>query len=202
MLSNSKEMLEDIRRMEVEKRRQVCFEEHRCHYCKRAVGVPPSHVAQNCAFKPNKTKSDYLDIFPEVQPRKGIPDSAIVEGIPQRKEICINVVNNRLKKLFFVRELCVDAMVDSGAMGTGFIDRKYVEKEGLKTSELDSSIRVSSVDGTSCGTGVITKSVCLHIVFKDFEDDVELLVIDCPNSPVIFGLDWLKFYNPMVNWKG
>ena len=94
-----------------------------------------------------------------------------------------------------------EAMIDSGAMGMGFIDRIYAGLKGLCTVKLEQVVNVKSVDGTACGNGTITEKVSLKIRFEDFNDFVDLLVIDCPNAPIIFGLDWLKKYNPVIDWK-
>ena len=70
-LSNSVERLNEIRGMSQEERRRICFEEHRCHYCKRVVGSPPAHVAQNCPLKANKSKSEYSYVYLRTTLRRG-----------------------------------------------------------------------------------------------------------------------------------
>jgi hypothetical protein len=207
-LSNTKERLDQIRAMDQASRRQLCFEEHRCHYCKRVVGSPPVHLAQTGPFKLNKTKNEYFGTLPEVQPRKGTLHSEI-EGVPLREELYLNIVKDRKTNLFFVgvhlnssdKQVAVNAMVDSGAMGTGFIDGAYVEREGFVTQALEQPIKVRSVDGTPCGSGIITHRVLLPLQMEGFSDIVEFLVIKCPHTPLILGLEWLKSFNPVVNWK-
>ena len=49
--------LEQLRRMEPNARKQLCFAEKRCFYCKRVVGSPPSHTANNCPVKKSNTAS-------------------------------------------------------------------------------------------------------------------------------------------------
>jgi hypothetical protein len=208
LLPNSKERLDEIRTMDPETRRRICVEENRCHYCKRVVGRPPVHVAQNCPFKANKAKYEYPCIPYEVSPQQGIPDNTL-EGIPPRQVLQLNVVNDSPTRLFFVEidlisdtsSTRVSAMIDSGAMGSGYIDFSYLRKAGFKTMKLKHPIRVNTVDGTACGTGLITDEVPLRIKINDSSHALKFLVIDCPKTPVILGLDWLRTYNPLIDWR-
>ena len=95
----------------------------------------------------------------------------------------------------------LEAMIDSGAMGKGYIDRNFAAEKGFPTQKLDSTIKVNSVDGTACGSGIISEKVELDIHFQNVVGSIELLVIDCPSTPVILGLEWLKQHNPVINWK-
>lgn len=206
-LANSQERLMEIRRMEPDERRKLCVAEHRCHYCKRVVGNPPIHVALNCPFKVNKSKSDYLDFMPEVPPQKGIPDN-ILERVPPRQDIYVNIVNDRKDSLFFVQmeilldgqKLELEAMVDSGAMGIGFMDRNLAKYKGLPVLSLNTPVKVKSVDGTACGNGLITEKALLRVKIQDILEEVEFLIIDCPKTPIILGLEWLRKHNPVVDW--
>ena len=207
-LSNGKERLDEIRALDPDIRRKICVEEHRCHYCKRVVGNPPVHVAQTCPFKANKTKADYFCVIPEVLPQKGVPDN-VKDGIPQRQDLRINFINEKKTKLLMVEALvdfkdtCIilDALVDSGAMGMGFIDRALVVKEGIPCTKMNTPIKVTSVDGTACGSGVITESVRVNLKIQGQNQALDLLVIDCPNTSLILGLGWLKTFNPTINWN-
>ena len=216
LLSNSKERLDEIRRMEPVKRRRVCMEENRCHYCKVVVGFPPTHVAQNCPVKSNKAKSDYLTVFPEAFPQKGILDESSTKGIPQRQEICLNFVNDRETMLSSLdinlllkpgrlvvgdQTVRVELMIDSGAMGMGYIDRTFVRSHGLRINKLNKKISVKTIDGTPCGSGAIECCVLGNISFDDFCEDMELMVIDSPRHPIILGFEWLCRYNPVINWN-
>ena len=212
---DSKVRLDEIRNMPPDQRWKVCFDEHRCHYCKRVVGNPPAHVAQNCPWKGNKAKSDYFQVLSESQPQKGIPDISTDEGIPQRQDICLNFVNDResmlatLENTLLVKagklvvegySVHVEIMLDSGAMGMGYVDRMFVENTGLKLNKLARSIPVKSIDGSACGSGAIDFSVLGKLSFDNFCDDMELMVIDSPRHPVILGYKWFCKYNPSIVW--
>jgi hypothetical protein len=55
------------------------------------------------------------------------------------------------------------------------------------------------VDGTACGSGLISKSVSVKLKIQGQNQALDLLVIDCPNTPRILGLGWLKTFNPTIN---
>ncbi len=70
----------------------------------------------------------------------------------------------------------LEIMLDSGAMGMGYIDRNLVAKLGLEFLRTDRVIRVTAIDGTACGTGLIEFCVHGRVSFDGFSEDLELLV--------------------------
>ena len=146
-LSNSRERLEEIRKMSSEDRRRICEQERRCHYCKIVVGSPPSHLAFNCPAK-NKRNGAYLFSNSEVNPREKVckvQASAETEEL----EMSLNVVSeaaeeiegSRLLKLLGELRVgnisaTVEVMFDSGAMGMCYMDREFAKNLGLKLKKI------------------------------------------------------------------
>ena len=80
-------------------------------------------------------------------------------------------------------------------------DRTLVVKEGIPCTKINAPIKVTSVDGTACGSGLISKSVSVKLKIQGQNQALDLLVIDCPNTPRILGLGWLKTFNPTIYWN-
>ena len=200
---DSKERLDQIRGMEPDQRKRVCFEENRCHYCKRVVGSPPVHLAQNCPLKLNKSKSDYSCVFPEVQPQKGILDYS--ERVPQRQVFSFAHSNMHFKKDVSLSTnqgvFKTKALIDSGAMGFAYIDLEFVKRNGINVIPLKDFIEVKTVDGSPCGNGKITHKCIALLEIAEWKQEVELFVISSPSVPVILGWNWLKAVNPIIDWK-
>jgi hypothetical protein len=202
---DSKDRLEEIRRMEPEQRRKVCFDEHRCHYCKRVVGSPPSHVAQNCPAKTNKTKSEYLGLKPEVHPQKGIPDSHRIEGVPQRQVFSLSHPEKNFRKNVLLHAagnmIEAQALIDSGAMGVAYIDHEFARQHQLSFLPVESPIEIKTVDGNPCGKGTITDKVLATLEIEGQKQELEFHVISSPSISIILGWSWLKLANPVIDWK-
>ena len=228
-LSNSNERLEEIRNMSPEKRRQTCADEHRCFYCKRVVGSPPSHTAQTCPLNKNKRESNayFMGSTNEVPPQLGILNQQPRDRIPQRqvfntKEMKHSDLKNfssgadfgmysvnssaggvlRLKTGLNLGQkiINVEALVDSGAMGLAYIDKKFVLDNDINRIALEIPVTVHVVDGAPCGNGKIDQKVCLVVDYGTFQEELDLLVIESPRNTVILGFEWLKRHNPAINW--
>jgi hypothetical protein len=92
-------------------------------------------------------------------------------------------------------------MLDSGAMGMWYIDRNFAAKMGFELMKLDRGVRVKTIDGTDCGTGLVEYYIRGKVHFDEFYEDMELLVIDSPRYQVIFGHAWFLTYNPLIDWQ-
>ena len=202
---DSKERWDQIRQMEPDERRKVCFDENRCHYCKRIVGNPPSHVAQNCPLKQNKSKSDYFQVRTEVHPQTGIPDNSHSEGIPKRQVFSLSHPDMNFKKdilLYYDSHIIpAKALIDSGAMGFAYMDAKFAEIHQFAKERLVEPIEIKTVDGSPCGNGKITQKVFAVLEIAGWKQEMEFMIISSPSIPVILGWNWLKCVNPIINWK-
>jgi hypothetical protein len=205
VLSNSRERLDEIRQMEPAQRRQVCVQESRCHYCKRVVGTPPAHVAATCPLK-NKRDGSYCGFQVEVSPvevnecRNAVVTINVVSEVQDTGSKRSLLVKQGKITVGIVKSM-VEVMLDSGAMGMGYIDQEYARNQGLEFSEVEQVIQVKSIDGSDCGSGKIQFCVKGTLCFDDFNGKVELLVIDSPRHPIILGYQWFKTHNPTIDWK-
>jgi len=98
------------------------------------------------------------------------------------------------------RMVDVKTLLDSGATGM-FIDKKFVEGNGITTRLLDKPIRVYNVDGTLNQGGSITHEVTLMLSHKGHKEKVVFEVCNLGKSTVIIGYTWLQKHNPTINWK-
>jgi hypothetical protein len=208
---DSKERWDEIRKMDPEERRRVCILENRCHYCKRVVGNPPAHVAQNCPFKQNKSKSDYLSVQPEVPPQTGVPDDKWLNGIPQRQVFSFSNedIKNKKEKNFRKditlymgsKVIPAEVLIDSGAEGFAYMDVVFASSNNFPLESLDVPVEIKSVDGNPCGKGIITHKTMAVLELASYKQKMEFYVISSPSVPVILGWDWLVEMNPIINWK-
>jgi len=161
-IDDSRRILE-IRNMEKELRRQVCFDEGRCFYCKELVGNPPSHTASTCPKKVNRvvqpyspfekndkesTYSTYVTPSPslEVNPSLSlVPNSIVCPS--SNTDHCPDALDDFSRPIKFMdnnpsavisgilnSDIHVELLVDSGAEGLAFMDESYAVKLNLPFS--------------------------------------------------------------------
>ena len=125
------------------------------------------------------------------------PKHYFVRTIKPKSEIMINV---GLRTMDTHRMVDVKALLDSGATGM-FIDKKFVEGNGITTRLLDKPIRVYNVDGMLNQEGSITHEVTLMMSHKGHKEKAVFKVCNLGKSTVIIGYTWLQKHNPSINWK-
>ena len=96
------------------------------------------------------------------------PKHYFVQTIKPKSEIMINV---GLRTMDTHHMVDVKALLDSGATGM-FIDKKFVESNGITTRLLDKPIQVYNVDGTLNQGGSITHEVTLMMSHKGHKEKV------------------------------
>jgi hypothetical protein len=183
---NSVERLRELYRMDKAEARRICFTEGRCHYCKRTVGNPPAHVAATCPELLKKTKSDYLVVPTEVLR----PPNAVKTLLTVPATI-----------LDLSTPLIVDVLLDSGAMGHGYIDEAFARQNGIILKDIADFISLQTVDGMPCGNGIVTHVAPIKLRIHEHEEELDLLVIKSPRSPIILGIDWFRDHNPRLDWS-
>ncbi len=209
----------EIRMMEKEASRQVCFSENRCFYCKRVVGNPPSHTAKDCPLKVNTTARTYLcKAFPDLIDLKSTLHQPKDQAAPARNfedTSELPTTRSEVKEISFVKGLRMYSLlgrieqhtvpailIDSGAIGFAFMDENYARSIEMTLKRLKSPLRVNAADDSDLGDGIInysTKAVKLFI--GNHLEEIEFLIISCPRNPVILGSEWLEYHNPMINWR-
>lgn len=93
----------------------------------------------------------------------------------------------------------VTAMIDSGA-STLFINKKFIEKHGVKTQKLKQPIAVYNIDGTPNRAGFITEMAVLTMTVGEHKEKSVFTVTDIGPENVIIGIDWLQYHNPNIDW--
>ncbi|EUC60615.1 Transposon Tf2-1 polyprotein, putative, partial [Rhizoctonia solani AG-3 Rhs1AP] len=91
------------------------------------------------------------------------------------------------------------ALIDSGAT-TSFIHPKIVEKFRFPTITLDTPRTIHMLDGTTTKAGKCWKKVHLEFICEQKRNSSDFLVSDIGQHEVILGGNWLKEYNPTINW--
>jgi hypothetical protein len=190
---------QELQKMPKEEALKICAREGRCFYCKEK-----GHMASSCPELQKRNARYLVSLKTEVQPQAVTPDAE--EGVPQRQDVFNNDVAHRAEMLNCAidasgerlecmvkvtlehREWVEKALVDSGAMGVGYVDETWVSEHKIPRGRLENPISVRTVDGTPCGAGKITHSVKLRIGVAGVIIEVELLEIRSPLSPIILGL--------------
>jgi hypothetical protein len=114
-----------------------------------------------------------------------------------QQEIFIKV---SLRTLDTHDQIDLRALLDCGATGL-FIDKTFVEKNGLKTRTLPRPLKVFNVDGSPNSMGQITEEVSLLVSHKGHKEIAVFEVTNLGKTNVILGQPWLYKHNPEINWK-
>jgi len=94
----------------------------------------------------------------------------------------------------------VEALLDSGATGS-LINRDFVRSKGINTRTLSHNILVFNVDGSSNEAGQISKVVDVVLCYKTHSERMLLAISGLGKQSLILGYDWLKNYNPKIDWE-
>jgi len=94
----------------------------------------------------------------------------------------------------------VKVLLDSGATGN-FIDRDFIQTQGINTQSISRPIPVYNIDGSPNEAGQISKVVDVVLHYKTHSERTLLAVSSLGRQSMILGYTWLKDYNPEVNWQ-
>lgn len=92
------------------------------------------------------------------------------------------------------------AMVDSGA-STLFINERFVSEHNIRTRKYLRPIRLLNIDGTENDSGSITDYCLLKINIGGQEMEEIFTVAGIGKEEIIIGIDWLRLYNPIINFR-
>ena len=82
-----------------------------------------------------------------------------------------------------------------------FVDKHWVEIQGLILHELPHPITVNNTDSTSSSHGHITHYVTFIIQYQGHSEGVDALVAILETHDLILGFDWLLCHHLEINWK-
>jgi len=94
----------------------------------------------------------------------------------------------------------VKALLDSGATGS-FIDRDFVQLEGINTQTLSCNIPVFNVDGSPNEARQISEVIDVLLHYKTHSERMLLAVSRLGKQSLILGYNWLKDHNPKIDWE-
>jgi len=94
----------------------------------------------------------------------------------------------------------VEALLDCRATRS-LIDRDFVHSKGMNTWTLSHNIPVFNVDGSPNEAGQISEVVDVVLHYKTHSERMLLAVSGLGKQNLILGYDWLKDYNPKINWE-
>jgi hypothetical protein len=93
-------------------------------------------------------------------------------------------------------------LIDSGAT-KNFVDEQEAKQLQLPTEKLNQSIWITLIDGNDSIAGLITHTTMLQLLFKDGTEQIGKFYLTKINEehPWVLGYDWLRRYNPEINWS-
>ncbi len=139
------------------------------------------------------TRTFYRDVTKSVQ--RVIGEIGGEEEVRLRTNVKVQLENVRT-----LDRMSATALVDSGAMGN-FISKQFIREQAIETRKLDKEIRVLNIDGTPNKGGNITEIVELRMIYRGYEERIELGVCDTGRATLILGHPWLWDHNPEVDWR-
>jgi predicted aspartyl protease len=119
-------------------------------------------------------------------------------GTSQSMRLSIHIHNSRktVKK--------ANALLDSGAAST-FINKDIVEEYGWETKRLEKPFRLINTDGTP-NEEKVKETVLIHYFIKNSKTKEKVFqqmrcYIANIHDDMILGMNWLKKFNPQINWE-
>jgi len=94
----------------------------------------------------------------------------------------------------------VKALLDCRATGS-LIDRNFVHLKGMNTRTLSHNIPVFNVNSSPNKVGQISEVVDVVLRYKTHSKRMLLAISGLGKQSLILGYDWLKDYNPKIDWK-
>ena len=94
----------------------------------------------------------------------------------------------------------VKALLDCRATGS-FIDRDFVCSKEMNTQTLSHNIPVFNVDSSPNKPEQISEVVDVVLYYKTHSKRILLAVSGLGKQSLILGYDWLKDYNPRIDWE-
>ncbi|KAH8149324.1 uncharacterized protein LAJ45_06403 [Morchella importuna] len=88
----------------------------------------------------------------------------------------------------------LQALVDTGATGYGFIDASFAKARGYPLEELATPRHLQVIDGRAIASGAITHCCKLRLEMDDHVEGASLFVTKLGDVKVVLGLPWLQHH--------
>ena len=97
------------------------------------------------------------------------------------------------------QSLPLSALIDSGA-DESFIDRQVAIQMNIDLMPLDCPLQANALNGLPLAR-VDSKTVPVTVILSgNHHEEIQLHIIDCPQTPLVLGLPWLQIHNPQIDW--
>ena len=97
------------------------------------------------------------------------------------------------------RLVTVRGLVDSGCSGRAFISKKFVQYHRLPTQPTPHPRTLLLADGRTADE-IIEYTILPVSIGNHYEYCLFFITNLADETPIIFGLPWLKRHNPYINW--
>ena len=92
------------------------------------------------------------------------------------------------------------AILDSGAEGV-YCNKTFIMKHKISTHPLETSVYAQNVDGTMNKQGIIHHAAILQMEMgMRHKEYIKMAITNTGNHNILLGTDWLKAYNPSIDW--
>ena len=81
------------------------------------------------------------------------------------------------------------------------INKKTIQREKSPMEKLKNSIKIFNLDRSKIGNKNVTKRAKLEIKTKEHKENIQVLVLDITETNIFLDYNWLKQYNPKIDWK-
>jgi len=98
------------------------------------------------------------------------------------------------------RSVSTTVMVDSGASGTGYINKSFALQEHLALRRLTRPIRIYGFDGEEIAHGRITHVAHVKMHYLNHTEKIRLYVTTLGKHAAILGLPWMKKHGAVPDW--
>ena len=157
------------------------------------VSVGTRHQTSSTEFMASNQTEDSTPLHSKLSE---LAPKALFVSPPNRPFPNINVMVDTLDTQSRFK---VNALLDSGATGL-YVDRTWIEKNGIKTQPLDFPLEIYNADGTKNNAGTITHEVELRFAVQGHVSKGWFHVVNLNRKSMIIGMEWLRRHNPVIDW--
>uniref|UniRef100_A0A8P4GPN0 Gypsy retrotransposon integrase-like protein 1 n=1 Tax=Dicentrarchus labrax TaxID=13489 RepID=A0A8P4GPN0_DICLA len=142
----------------------------------------------------------FLAACPQLPKKETENGVAPVSQVPASSSAPLSRLQLKASLHWQLNSIPLTALVDSGAEES-FIDSAFVLQANIPTIKLPDNQPVNALDGKHLAN-ITRQTVPLTLILSgNHREEISLLVISSPNTPVVLGYPWLKLHNPQFDWS-